>query len=214
MRRMPAMKRYWLIAGGMMGLMLALFGVVEALGVPLLTDPAPWMNQGGPIAAAVGVGLLVADVVLPVPSSLVMVAHGALFGVVIGAALSLVGSVGSAALAFAIGRRGGPWLHRLVTADERARADRLLARYGGVAIMLSRPLPLLAETVALLAGTSPMGFGRAMVAATVGSLPPSILYAVTGASAMKLDDQLLIMGAVFAVTGVAFAVARAVERRL
>jgi hypothetical protein len=45
----------------------ALFLAVEALGVPLLTNPAPWLGRGGALAALVGVGLLVADVVLPVP---------------------------------------------------------------------------------------------------------------------------------------------------
>ncbi len=41
------------------------------------------MRASGVVAALVGVGLLVADVVLPVPSSVVMLAHGALFGVVL-----------------------------------------------------------------------------------------------------------------------------------
>lgn len=58
-------------------------------------DPARHMDAGA-VAAAVGVGLLVADVVLPVPSSVVMVAHGALFGVGLGAALSMLGRIGNA----------------------------------------------------------------------------------------------------------------------
>jgi hypothetical protein len=71
--------------------------------VAVLTDPAPQLAQDGPAAAAVGVGLLVVDVVLPVPSSAVMVAHGALFGVVLGALLSLLGSVGAAMVGSAWG---------------------------------------------------------------------------------------------------------------
>ena len=35
------MKRYLLLTAAMMGVMLLLFGLVEALGVPLLTDPRP-----------------------------------------------------------------------------------------------------------------------------------------------------------------------------
>ena len=104
------MKRYLLIMSGMIVFFLVLFLIVEALGVPLLTDPTPWMKHGGVLAAALGVGLLIADVLLPVPSSLVMVAHGALFGVVIGTLLSLTGSVGAALFGFAIGRRGGSLL--------------------------------------------------------------------------------------------------------
>ena len=76
----------------MLTLFLLLFLLVEWLQVPLLTDPSRWLERGGGWAALLGVGLLIADVVLPVPSSLVMIAHGALFGVAWGTLLSLVGS--------------------------------------------------------------------------------------------------------------------------
>jgi hypothetical protein len=63
-----------MIMGGMLAFFLGLFFLVEGLGIPLLVEPTPWLNRGGVPAAALGVGLLVADVLLPVPSSLVMVA--------------------------------------------------------------------------------------------------------------------------------------------
>ena len=104
------MKRYWLLTGLMMILFLILFGIAEQLRVPILTDPGPLLARGGWIAAAGGVGLLVADVALPVPSSLVMIAHGALFGVVWGTLLSLLGNVGAGMVGFALGRRGSRWM--------------------------------------------------------------------------------------------------------
>src|SRR3954468_1580895 len=117
------MKRYWIITGLILAFFLVLFLLVEALGVPLLTDPSPYLEDGGMFAALVGVGLLVVDVTLPVPSSLVMVAHGALFGVAVGTLLSLTGSTGAALVGFAVGRRGGPPLARLVGPEERARGQ-------------------------------------------------------------------------------------------
>src|SRR4029079_1320667 len=101
------MKRFLLTTVALIVCFTILFVIVEALHVPLLSDPTPWMKHGGVLAASIGVGLLIADVVLPVPSSLVMVAHGALFGVWWGTTLSLLGSVGAAVFAFAIGRAGG-----------------------------------------------------------------------------------------------------------
>src|ERR1051325_8864098 len=130
-----------------MAFFLILFFAVEALGVSLLSDPTPWMKHGGLLAASLGVGLLVADVLLPVPSSLVMVAHGALFGVALGTLLSLLGSIGAALFGFAIGRRGGKLLERAVTSADRARANKMLARWGTLAVIVTRPVPLLAETV-------------------------------------------------------------------
>ena len=90
----------------MIGVMLLLFGLVEALGIPLLTNPTASLTRLGALAAPLGVALLVADVVLPVPSSLVMVARGAPFGVAVGALLSLVGSLGAGLFGFGLGRRG------------------------------------------------------------------------------------------------------------
>lgn len=202
------MKRYWLLTVLMMVLFLVLFGIAEWLQVPLLTDPGPLLAEGGWIAAAVGVGLLVVDVALPVPSSLVMIAHGALFGVVGGTLLSLLGSLGAALFGFWIGRRGGLLFARLVPEDERRRADALLQEWGDLAIVVTRPVPILAETVAILAGASPMSPGRMTLATLAGSLPAALLYALTGATARGLDNTVLVFSLVLLVAGLFWAVGR------
>lgn len=208
------MRRYLLTMGGMLAFFLCLFLLVEALGVPLLVDPSPWLNRGGAAAAALGVGLLVADVLLPVPSSLVMVAHGALFGVVGGTLLSLLGSTGAAMFGFWLGRRGGRFLERLVPPEERARADLLLERWGTLAVVLTRPIPLLAETVSIMAGASKLGWGRTALAALAGSLPPALLYALTGAAVANFQSATLMFLFVLLVTGVFWAVGRRLQPQL
>lgn len=195
------MRRYLLIVAATMAFFLLLFFVVEALGVQLLTDPTPWMRHGGVLAAALGVSLLVADVLLPVPSSLVMVAHGALFGVVIGTLLSLLGSVGAALFGFAFGRRGGKLLERIVTPEERARADKMLARWGTLAVVVTRPVPILAETVAIMTGASSVGWLRMTLASFAGSLPPALLYALTGAAYANFQSVVLMFAATLLVAG-------------
>src|SRR5207248_1807305 len=143
--------------------------------------------------------------------SLVMVAHGALFGVVMGTFLSLLGSVGAALFGFAIGRRGGTLLARVVPPEERARADRMLARWGTLAVVVTRPVPLLAETVAIMAGASPLGWGRMALAALIGSLPPALLYALTGATVANFQSTSLMFGVVLLVTGSFWLVGRLLE---
>ena len=189
---------------------LLLFFIVEALGIPLLVDPTPWLNQRSAWAATLGVGLLIADTLLPVPSSLVMVAHGALFGLIIGTLLSLLGSTGAALFGFWIGRRGGRWLKRLITEEERERANHLLQRWGMLAIVVTRPIPLLAETVSIMAGASRLGWGRTTLAAVSGSLPPALLYALTGASAGKFQNTALMFLFVLLITGLFWIVGRKV----
>ena len=202
------MKHYLLLIGAMMALLLGLFGLATQLDVPLLSDPRPWLERRGPLAALVGVGLLAGDVVLPVPSTLVMMAHGALFGVTLGTALSLVGSTVSALVGFAIGRSGGPLLARLVPESERQRAYALLSRWGGLAVLVTRPVPIVAETVAILAGTSPMGWGRMVLATLAGALPASLLYALAGATAATFDNALLVLALVLVMAGVFWALGR------
>jgi len=196
------MKRYLLTFVALIVLFTILFLIVEALGVPLLSDPTPWMKHGGVVAATIGVGLLIADVMLPVPSSIVMVAHGALFGVLWGTMLSLLGSVGAAVFGFAIGRRGGALLERVVTPAERARASSILARWGTLAIIVTRPVPLLAETVAIMAGASSMTWRAIIIASIAGSLPPALLYALTGAAVANLQSTALMFGIVLLIAGV------------
>jgi uncharacterized membrane protein YdjX (TVP38/TMEM64 family) len=197
--------------GGMLALFLLLFFLVEALGVPLLADPTPWLNRAGFWAAALGVALLVADVLLPVPSSIVMVAHGALFGVVIGTLLSLLGSTGATLFGFWIGRHGEKLLDRLVPSGERERADRLLKRWGMLAIVVTRPIPLVAETVAIMAGASPLTWGRTALAALAGSLPPALLYALTGATAGRFQNTALMFLFVLLITGIFWMVGRKIR---
>ncbi|WP_165865682.1 TVP38/TMEM64 family protein [Vallicoccus soli] len=174
--------RYALLALGLLVAFGLVFLAVEALGLDVLTDPRPWLREHRGQAAVVGVGLLVADVLVPVPSSVVMTAHGAVFGPALGTLLSLAGGLGAAVVAFWLGRRGGPLLDRLVPASERRRADALLERWGTLAIVVTRPVPLLAETVLVLAGASPLGWRRALLAALLGTVPAALLYALAGAA--------------------------------
>ncbi|MEV5769049.1 VTT domain-containing protein [Micromonospora sp. NPDC052213] len=125
------------------------------------------------------------------PASLIMVANGALFGVLPGALLSMVGGLGATLAAFGIGRRGRGVLTRITTPAQRTRAEALLERYGLVAVCLTRPVPVLAETVAMLAGTSDLGWGRVTLAAGTGVLPASLLFAAAGAAGQRAEHHLL-----------------------
>ena len=187
------MRRYLIAVVSLVAIFLALFVIGEAAGIPMLEDPTPWLQQAGWVAALLGVTLLALDVVLPVPSNIVMVAHGALFGIVVGTLLSLAGTMLASAAAFWIGRRGGRMLALVVPPDERARADAVLARWGIIAIVVSRPLPLLAETILVLAGASRLTWQTAMVAALVGSVPLCLFYAWAGAASTGVEGGMIVL---------------------
>jgi uncharacterized membrane protein YdjX (TVP38/TMEM64 family) len=94
------MRRFWTVGAAALAFFLMLFLITEALRIPILADPTRSMSQAGTSAAATGVFLLVIDALIPVPSSLVMIAHGALFGILTGTILSLIGSLGAASVGF------------------------------------------------------------------------------------------------------------------
>jgi membrane protein DedA with SNARE-associated domain len=94
---------------------------------------------------------------------------------------------------FAIGRRSEQLVARLTTPEERLWANRLLSRWGLLTIVLTRPVPLVAETVAILAGTSILGWRRISLAALAGSLPPAMLYALTGAVVTSFENGIATM---------------------
>jgi uncharacterized membrane protein YdjX (TVP38/TMEM64 family) len=208
------MARFWAVAATVLVFLLAGFLVAEAFDIPLFADPTPRLAYGGVLGAMLAVGLLTVDAVLPVPASLVMAATGALYGTVAGTLLSLVGRVLAALAGYMIGRRGGPLVARLVPPDVRDRADGLLRRWGPTAIVVTRPVPLLAETVTILAGASSIGWARAALAALVGSVPEAVLYAGSGALAYSVEKAALIWVAVLALACALWIAGRWADHRL
>jgi uncharacterized membrane protein YdjX (TVP38/TMEM64 family) len=194
--------RISLLAAAIATALVALFALALALDVPVLTDERPSLGAAGPAAALAGVGLLVADVVLPVPSSGVMLANGALFGLVAGALLSLAGSVGAACFGWWLGRRGERAFGWLADESGRSRAARMLDRRGAVAIALSRPVPVLAETLSILAGATGMPLPRLLASALLGSVPPAIGYALAGAAASGAHAGAYVFAAVIALSAI------------
>ena len=174
---------YATVSAGLAVLFLATFVLVEQLHLPLLTDPRPGLTAGSSAAGVLGVSLLLADVVLPVPSSGVMVVHGAVYGLVVGSILSLIGGTGATVTAFLLGCRSRQLLERLAGPEQQARATALLDRYGVWAIILTRPVPVLAETVAIMAGTGRLRWWHAAWAGALGTLLPAVGYAAVGAYA-------------------------------
>ena len=75
---------------------------------------------------------------------------------------------------------------------ERAHAERFFKRWGALAVLVSRPVPIIAETIGILAGTTPMGWSRFLLSVLLGNLPPAILYAFAGASAKNASYSVAI----------------------
>ncbi|MDF3127861.1 VTT domain-containing protein [Kiritimatiellaeota bacterium B1221] len=137
-------------------------------------------------AGPIGAGLLVADLFLPIPTTLIIGAMGATIGVAPAAfwgwlGLSLAGFTG-----YGLARLGGEkWADRLASPSEQIRYRQLFDRWGGLAVILSRMLPILPEVLSVLAGLYGMRFKNFAIAVTLGSLPPAIAFAWIGQQSLK-----------------------------
>jgi uncharacterized membrane protein YdjX (TVP38/TMEM64 family) len=208
------MKRIWIIVFSVLGFSLACFGLAEVLGLSMDEHAPAWIRESGRVGMLLSVLLLVADVFLPVPSSMIMLINGALYGPWLGALLSLVGGVGATCVGYALGQSGTAVVRRWVSDEELARARRFFDRWGILAVIVSRPVPLLSETVAIMAGLSGWGFWRTLLSGLGGVLPVAVIYAISGAMAAQQDYGLRTFFLVLGIGGIAWLVGRYVGNRL
>lgn len=203
------MTRFWIFTATLLLAMLLLFFVVQALHLPFLAEDTTFLlSQEKWVAAVAGVGLLLVDVVAPAPSSIVMLANGMLFGVIAGTLLSLVGGMGAALLGYWLGTRGDALGRRWFGETAFARAHEFFQQHGLIAVIVSRPVPILAEAVMIIAGITRMPVRKLLLAVLLGLLPTALIYAVAGASALNLQSGLYIFIPVLLAAGAVWVVGR------
>ena len=158
------------------------------LGISLEPMARSWMANAGTAGAATVVVLLAADIFIPVPSSVVMVLSGAAFGVFWGSLLAFIGSISGEWLGFELARRYGTSLSTRFIGDEaeRQRLNRILIRHGAAAVAVTRALPVVMETMSVVAGLSTMTRGTFLIASTIGTLPIVAVYAYAGAKSREM----------------------------
>ena len=183
--------KYWAIVGVIITLFLVVFLVAESFHIPILTDISALSNPTF-ITALIGIGLLTVDVFLPIPSSLVMVANGALFGFVTGSILSLIGNLFGFLFAYWVGAQSSSLIHKFLSPKEFYRGNRILQRWGIPALIFTKPLPILAETTAIMSGVAKLPFIKSLMATMAGSLLVSVLYAWSGSQSKDFDFTIII----------------------
>jgi uncharacterized membrane protein YdjX (TVP38/TMEM64 family) len=142
------------------------------------------METWGLFAWAIAMLLLVADLVLPIPATSVMGALGSFYGPWLGGLIGGLGSTGAGMVGYLLCRYLGRIIvGKLVTAEEMSRAKRFIDQNGGLAVAMSRWLPVLPEAVSCLAGISRMRFGLFVTSLSLGSFTMAFTFAAIGTSA-------------------------------
>lgn len=145
-----------------------------------------WMEGYGRWAWVAGIVLLIADIALPVPSTVVMSALGWMHGWWLGGLISAAGSMLSGVIAYAACRWLGRGAARWIAGEEGLRrGEQIFEKRGGWLVALSRWMPVLPEAVACLAGLSRMRWRVFLPALACGSVPTGFLFAAIGHMGQK-----------------------------
>jgi membrane protein DedA with SNARE-associated domain len=100
-------------------------------------------------------GLLAVDVLLPIPSSLVMVAAAIVLPAVAAFFSCFAGLMLGSGLGYGMGRwLGEPLLKRMAGEERRSSLSAWFARHGVAVIAICRPVPMLAELSIVMAGSA------------------------------------------------------------
>ena len=179
------------------GLCLLVIGPFLLFGAKLEGAVVPVLGDGfGYLQAILIILLLASDILLPVPSSLIATYSGAAFGLVTGAIITWVGLMFAAIAGLILGRGiGAAVVTRVFSTDEMTQARRFFETYGATGLVLTRPVPVLAEVAAFGAGLGYYPMPRYLVIMGLANAGLSIVYANLGTQAQASGSLLILLGA-------------------
>jgi uncharacterized membrane protein YdjX (TVP38/TMEM64 family) len=149
-------------------------------------------SRNQPVQAAwVLGGLLAGDILLPTPSSLISTACGAICGFLPGMLASWIGMNFACLFGYLLGRFAShSRIRRMMGESSMLALERISAQRGSWFLVVTRPIPVLAEAAVLFAGLgklSPRQFARMTLPANLGI---SAVYAAIGATASSASGFL------------------------
>ncbi len=131
--------------------------------------------------------MIIQSLIVPIPSELVLLCGGMLYGIWLGLLVGVIGSVLSGVVTFYIANKGGrPILES--TGDHIGFADRFviamdkwIEKWGVWAIIVGRAVPVVMfDPISYAAGISNIRWKQYTLATFIGSIPRSIFYAFLG----------------------------------
>jgi uncharacterized membrane protein YdjX (TVP38/TMEM64 family) len=170
---------------------LIVIGVLSLVLVSCATIPTPQeasdavltLRRYGSWAWALGIALIWADLVLPIPQTVVIAALGIIYGTWLGGLLGSFGLIAGGLLGYGLmltsARR---YVQRFVGPHSLRKMESLFDRGGAWAIVLTRSLPYsVPEAMVFLAGLAGMPMREFTAALTIGSVPTAFIFAAIGA---------------------------------
>ncbi len=154
------------------------------------------------------VALLVIDVVVPIPSSIVCTAAGILMGITAGTLAAWTGLTGAVIVSYLIGRFATRPAEILIGKQEFDWLQGFHERHGIWLLVAMRPVPILSEASVLFAGMSRMAPLPVLLVTSLANFFVAGLYVVLGAWGREADAFLAAFGVSILLSALFMGIAR------
>ena len=126
----------------------------------------------------------VQGLLVPLPSELILLAAGMIWGIYLGGLMGVIGSMAAALLCYYVSRRGGrPLAEKFVGEKAIKIADNFIHKYGTSAIIIARVLPFMAfDPISYASGLVDLDIKKYSLGTFIGSVPRAFFYSFLGAS--------------------------------
>lgn len=186
------------------------------LGEPFGRDVKSWIQadeeRAEQVEFLVVLCVLASDIFLPIPSSAVMTCAGGIMAFWAAVLASWLGLSLGAVLGFGFARVfGKPFASRFADQDDLARIEAVGSRFGPAVLLLTRPLPILAEACVLLMGTTELSWRRFLFPVLAANLTLAVFYVACGAG---IENQRVLLVAAIGSGAIPLLLALFIRRKL
>lgn len=168
--------------------MVLLDGPAEGWGAQALL----WAGERPAQVSALVVTALAADVFLPVPNGLTNTLAGSVLGWGLASVVVWIGLTMGCIIGYAIGRFAGrPLAKKLVGSEDLNSATQFADDLGVATLIITRPVPMIAELTTLAAGITRMPIAKFMLVTGLANIGVAIVFAGIGAAALQSGSATL-----------------------
>lgn len=155
-----------------------------------------WLSGYGSWAWLAGMLLLILDLVLPIPGSLVMSGLGYVYGIWLGGLIAGLGSFVSGSVGYwlcrSLGEKGAV---KILGKSDFEKGVKTFNQVGGWLVVLSRWMPVFPEVISCMAGLNRMSKLKYHLALLSSALPMGFVFAYIGHAGVQNPTMAVILSA-------------------
>ncbi len=136
--------------------------------------------------------MMIQGVIAPLPSEVVLLATGLIWGVWIGSIMAQAGLLAAAVLSYEIGLRGGKPVAEKFIGEDLYVIDYYMMKYGNPTLLITRAIPAISyDPISFAAGFLGIKRRDYYLTTIFGSIPRSLFFAFVGSQLRPEDGDIL-----------------------